>query len=1346
MSTTEEELFTNLCSIDHIGFAFKGVSYKQQLDTARKVTGSLCAMHVYHVKEPVEYVRVVQEFSFMGGSLGCAEGEKLSRACEYCLKSSIALVIEAASGGIRMQEGVMALMQMANTASCIENVKLAGLPVIVVIKDPCYGGTSGSFATLGDLIFGIKGSRFGFAGQNVIKNTIFNGSEEVFDRSIPPGFQTTDRAAATGAIDQLFDSLEDAYTSIHGILQIFESHKTLQSIEEAAKSALLQLTGVPYGTEVDTDDAFLIQEAFVYKDTRCITRPQPCDYLRNFVNIATSLRVDQCITVLFGTFKEVLPIIAITTSRENAINLEAGLGSPIGYRFAARVIHLANRLKLPVITLVDTAGALPSPEAEEQCQSKAISECLSAFQAVEIPIISVITGEGGSGGALALAGGNYIGILSKAFYNVISPEGAASILQPSVYHNDIVKMKANFMNDAEMLAHVQKCYPIDLKNAGIVNDIISGPEYTENRSSCKGTSDRIAIFIAKMLIKCSQIRNLKKHRNVRYRNLSVFNEISGERAEQWIAELQSQKIVRQKIDRLPELTASQHEHLEQLKKVALYLTDIAHHTGSKMFHILNDSKTLLDPTKDLCNTIVSEYIPCRLKHLVPPKPVTCKSILKEQGPEAVCKYIAASGRLFYTDTTFRDAHQSLLATRLRTRELIEGAILLQSTSIPSMEDTPLFSIECWGGATFDTSLRFLDENPYERLRLFNEAMPHTMTQMLLRGANAVGYTAYDSSFIKQFIVKTANAGLDVFRVFDAFNNLRQMEVAIDTILTKCRTSICEICICFTGDFLSTTHEETLYTLEYYGDLCREIVTRWPNFHILCIKDMAGLFRPAHALPLIAKIKEAIGDSKPIHFHTHDTSGAGLSACLAMAKAGCHIIDLASSSLAGSTSQPSLQTFIQIHSTEEKLYQYDIKSTDYGQRFFKLGDKCREVVKALSVYDNYWRVIRKEYRDLDKNFTAPSPDVYTHEIPGGQLSNLYQQCYEMGLEHRWNEVIDIYARCNAELGFLIKVTPSSKVIGDLTLFLLAKNLTPEILRDEQKAKALDWPDSLIDLLKGKLGFPHHGFPLHVIKYVLKLSDDDAKAHLQSLERLHKSQQSVINSAGTLSTPQHVHNMQDSSTVVEGQLFDATDAKILCSTMYPKPYAQYYERIEKYSNLLWLMPANVYCKGLAVGERCWFLFETGVIGSVLLSRVHNTDFQRIERRFDFILELFKDDNSSTEPSLKDRIIFRAPSMSILKQIVTYKHTCIHTCSTPDQKASACPMADLNNETHVAASIPGVIEKLLVMVGQEVKEGDELLRIGSAKLDLVLTAHRSGRVHEITCKQNMPVIPGSLLLVVS
>lgn len=1338
MHTSSEELFINICSTDHMDFIFKGVSYERQLDAARRATGSLCAMHVYHVKDPVEYVRAVQEFAFMGGSLGCAEGEKLSRACEYCVENDIPLVIEAASGGVRMQEGVVALMQMSNTTSCIESVKQAGIPVIVVIKDPCYGGTSGSFATLGDLTFGIKGSRFGFAGQNVIKNTIFNGSDEAFDRSVPAGFQTTDRAAATGAIDQLFDSLEDAYAGIHGILKVLSRRREVDSIGAAAKSALLKLTGVPHGAEVDTEDAFLTQDAFVYRDARSITRPQPCDYLRNFVNVAASLRIDKCINVMFGAFADILPVIAIATSREDVTDPEAGLGSPIGYRFAARAIHLANRLSIPIITLVDTAGALPSPEAEEQCQSRAISECLLAFQAVHVPIISVITGEGGSGGALALAGGNYVGILSKAFYNVISPEGAASILQPSIYRNNIAEMKANFISDAEILAHVQKCYPVDLKNAGVVNDIIIGPEYSETRHTCKSTSERISIFIAKMLIKCSQIKNLRKHRNIRYRKLSVFTEVTMEKAQQWVAELKGQKLLHSKAKRTLELTGEQQEHLERLKKVALYLTDAAHLKGSKLFDVLNKGKTSPPLIKEPYNVTMPETITSRLNFQVPESPITCKSILKSQGPEAVCKYIIDSGRLFYTDTTFRDAHQSLLATRLRTRELIEGAILLQSTSIPSMQETPLFSVECWGGATFDTSLRFLDEDPYERLKLFNEAMPHTLTQMLFRGANAVGYTAYESSFIEQFIIKTAAAGLDVFRVFDAFNNLQQMEVAVDTILSKCQRSICEICICFTGDFLNTTKVESIYTLDYYSQLCKEIATRWPRFHILCIKDMAGLLRPAHAVPLIAKIREAIGPIKPIHFHTHDTSGAGMSTCLAMAKAGCHIVDLASSSLAGSTSQPSLQTFLQIHCTEESIHQAKNEQADTVPRFFRFGNCCGDVAEALSVYDSHWRLLRKEYRELDTNFSAPSADVYKHEMPGGQISNLYQQCCEMGLEHRWSDAMDIYARCNAELGSLIKVTPSSKVVGDLALFLLAKNLEPEILRDRQKSQTIDWPDSLISLLKGKLGLPHHGFPLHVIQHVLKLSEDDARAHLQFLEHSYRSTSKI---ADPQQTPK---DMQYNEVVVENSSFNAADAEMLCSTMYPKPYAQFLERIEKYSSLLWFMPASVYCKGLTVGESCWLLFETGIIGSVTLSRVQNTDLQRTERKFEFTLELFNGDCSSVKPSIMSRITFKTPSKATLKQIASIKHTCIHKYVTPNQRN--CPMADLNNETHVAASIPGVVEKLLVMVGQEVKEGDELLRIGSAKLDLVLTAHRSGRVNEITCHQNMSVMPGSLLLVVS
>lgn len=1288
------ELFVGLCSIDHVGFNFKSLSYKKQLAAAQGKTASLCGMRAYHVLDPLPYVKVVQLFDFLGGSLGCAEGEKLSRACDYCIENRLPLVIEATSGGVRMQEGVVALMQMSSTACSLDLVKAAGLPIIVIIKDPCYGGTSGSFATLGDLTFGIANSRFGFAGQNVIKNTMFGGNQEEFDRVIPPGFQTTDRAAAMGSIDRVFDTIDEAYDMIHNLFRLLTYERCTPN---NLSSIIKTITENKASELIDPED-----DSFIYSEARNPARPSTVDYVRTFLVDPVSLRVDSCITVSFGRFAGSFPIAVITTSREGN-DLTAGLGSPIGYRFVTRMVRLISRVGIPILTLVDTAGALPSPEAEEQCQSRAIAECLQTFQAAAVPIISIITGEGGSGGALALAGGNYVGILSRAFYNVISPEGGASILQPSIYGSDTASMRASFVKDAELLARCQKCYPSDLKQAGVVDGIIKGPLPSETRTACEETGWQIALFFALMLKRCLEIDNLQRHRNARYRRLAAFEEVREE-------DIRSRLAVTQPSPNAIKNESTKYtEQFEALHKLALFLTDVAHGEHSKLSAPLRRS----GPPPPIRNTYESPHIKESIPS--PENIVTCKTILRTQGAKAVCDYIVSQGRLFITETTFRDAHQSLLATRLRTRELLEGMQLLQSTGFPTMQNTPLFSIECWGGATFDVTMRFLDENPYERLEAFTEALPNTLTQMLIRGANAVGYKSYDNEELEDFIVRSAKAGVDVFRVFDAFNNLNQMERAINTLLTKCQDRVlCEVCICFTGDFLSTLEEETVYTLEYYGKLAAEIATRWPDFHILCIKDMAGLLRPAHAVPLMQAIRAGIGQ-RPVHFHTHDTSGSGLCSAFAMARAGCNIVDLASSSLSGLTAQPPLQTFIQLQCSEEK------------------GEACNglrlnlshidQVVKNLRTYDGYWRGLRKEYHDLDTTFPASSPDVYAHEMPGGQITNLYQQCCGMGLGHHWDAAMDLYAECNRLMGNIVKVTPSSKVVGDLALFLLSQNLTADAIVNPDHSSQIDWPASLIELLNGKLGLPHHGFPLALLQTVLKLSRADAEQHLQRLKDQFLTRKDFY--SVTKITYDTVENTSD-------------DYAKLCSTMYPQVYSNYMERVEKYGTLPKYLPADVYRRGLTVGESCFVLLDDGLLGSVKLVRLHNTNFACTKRNFEYRLAISQ---APIRMTLLNRYTLaqtlKVTPLFVKKDLVEYVYT--------KMGESASIRADPSNKAHVAAMLPGVVEDVLVSIGQVVREGEPLLRVGSAKLDLIVTSPHAGNVIDVLVGAGDTITPGVLLAIV-
>lgn len=429
---------------------------------------------------------------------------------------------------------------------------------------------------------------------------------------------------------------------------------------------------------------------------------------------------------------------------------------------------------------------------------------------------------------------------------------------------------------------------------------------------------------------------------------------------------------------------------------------------------------------------------------------TAKAIFAAEGPKGLVRWIKSESRtrLLLTDTTMRDAHQSLFATRLRTRDILKIAPYY-AQQLPE-----LFSIEMWGGATFDTALRFLKEDPWERLSLVRGAVPNVLLQMLLRGDNAVGYTNYPAWVVRDFVAETCRRGLDVFRIFDCFNQIDKMKVAFDAV--KHHGAIAEICLCYTGNICDP--KVSKYNLDYYVKTAKEIAAMGAD--ILCIKDMAGLLRPQSASLLISALKQAV--DLPIHFHTHDTSGVQVATALAASQAGCEIIDAAVSSMAGLTSQPSLNALVASLAGTEKDTQIPL-----------------EVLDDLALY---WAGVRDMYSVFDPGIRSTTTDVYVHEIPGGQYSNLFEQAKKVGLSsEEFVELTKRYKEANDALGDLIKVTPSSKVVGDLALLLQKREITgPEWLKQRP---ALDYPDSLISFMKGELGDPPGGISDEVKTLVL-----------------------------------------------------------------------------------------------------------------------------------------------------------------------------------------------------------------------------------------------------------------------
>uniref|UniRef100_UPI0024903703 pyruvate carboxylase n=1 Tax=Litoreibacter halocynthiae TaxID=1242689 RepID=UPI0024903703 len=425
-----------------------------------------------------------------------------------------------------------------------------------------------------------------------------------------------------------------------------------------------------------------------------------------------------------------------------------------------------------------------------------------------------------------------------------------------------------------------------------------------------------------------------------------------------------------------------------------------------------------------------------------------RNILEDHGPQAVADWMADQKQLLITDTTMRDGHQSLLATRMRSIDMIRVA----PTYAANMPQ--LFSMECWGGATFDVAYRFLQECPWQRLRDLRAAMPNVMTQMLLRASNGVGYTNYPDNVVQEFVRQAAETGVDVFRVFDSLNWVENMRVAMDAV--NASGKVCEGAICYTGDILNP--DRAKYDLKYYVDMGKQL--KDAGAHVLGLKDMAGLLKPASASILIKALKEEVG--LPIHFHTHDTAGGAIASILAASAAGVDAVDCAMDALSGNTSQATLGSVVEALAHTERDTGLDIKT-----------------VRQIS---DYWEAVRGQYAAFESGMQAPASEVYLHEMPGGQFTNLKAQARSVGLEERWHEVAQTYADVNQMFGDIVKVTPSSKVVGDMALMMVSQGLTRDQVEDPKTEVA--FPDSVIDMMRGNLGQPPGGWPKAIQKKILK----------------------------------------------------------------------------------------------------------------------------------------------------------------------------------------------------------------------------------------------------------------------
>jgi pyruvate carboxylase len=637
-----------------------------------------------------------------------------------------------------------------------------------------------------------------------------------------------------------------------------------------------------------------------------------------------------------------------------------------------------------------------------------------------------------------------------------------------------------------------------------------------------------------------------------------------------------------------------------------------------------------------------------------PPPGT-RQLLLEMGARKFAQWTVKQKQLLITDTTFRDAHQSLLATRVRSFDMLAVAPAV------AWRTPRLFSLEMWGGATFDTAMRFLHEDPWERLRQLRQRVPNICFQMLFRGSNAVGYSNYPDNAVKGFVRHAAASGIDIFRIFDSLNYTPNLKAAMEAVQET--HAVCEAALCYTGDILDP--QRTKYSLRYYLKLARELERM--GAHFLCIKDMAGLCRPFAAHALVKALKEEIG--LPIHFHTHDTSGVNAASVLQASEAGVDVVDLAIASMSGATSQPNLNSIVAALQNTRRDTGLDLP--------------------ALNEFSDYWESVAAHYTPFNTAPRSGTAEVYEHEMPGGQYTNLKEQAASMGLAQRWPEIARAYAEVNALFGDIVKVTPSSKVVGDMAMFLITRGIKPaDVLNLEPGS--IPFPASVIDMLSGNLGQPAGGWPKGLQKVVLgdcKPIRGRPGAGLKAL------------------------NLKKVKDELSARLkHEASDDDVYSHLMYPEVFVEFARFARDYSDVA-VLPTPAFFYGLKPGEEISVDIEEGKTLFIKLS--HLGDADKDGRR----VLTFELNGMTREVTVTDRSI--------------------------PAKAKTRLKADPADPLQVAAPIPGLITSLAVNVGAKVAKGDKLLTLEAMKMQSTMYAPGDGTVEAIYAKVGDTVESKDLLL---
>ncbi len=640
-------------------------------------------------------------------------------------------------------------------------------------------------------------------------------------------------------------------------------------------------------------------------------------------------------------------------------------------------------------------------------------------------------------------------------------------------------------------------------------------------------------------------------------------------------------------------------------------------------------------------------------------PKGTKDMLTEMGPEKFCAWLKAEKKIHYTDTTIRDAHQSLLATRMRTHDMLNVA----ESFAKNHPNT--FSIEMWGGATFDVCLRFLNESPWTRLRELRKLMPNILFQMLLRGSNGVGYKAYPDNLIEKFIETSWENGIDIFRIFDSLNWVKAMEPSINFVRNK-TGGIAEAAISYTGDILDP--KETKYTLKYYTQLAKDLENA--GAHMIAIKDMAGLLKPYAATELVLALKDTV--NIPLHLHTHDTSSIQSATYLKAIEAGVDVVDVALGGLSGLTSQPNFNSIVEMMRNQDRENKFDINK--------------------LNEFSNYWEDVREMYYPFESGLKAGTAEVYQHEIPGGQYSNLRPQAEALGLGDRFDEVKKMYTRVNEMFGNLVKVTPSSKVVGDMAIFMVTNNLYPEDVME--RGQDISFPESVINFFKGDLGQPLGGFPKELQKIILKNNKaytDRPNAHLEPID--FDAEFKVF-----------------SKKFQEGFTRPIEFEDFLSYSLYPRVFEDAHEKYKLYGNVAILDTQNFFY-GMKPQEEAIIELEPGksIIVKLLSIGIPNEDGVRIV--------FFSVNGENRFIEIKDK------SIKVEKEI--------HAKIDPQDTAQ------------YGAPLQGSLYKILVKKGQEIKKNDHLFIIEAMKMETTITANKAGKVKSISLKPGTMVMKDDLIL---